>query len=187
MTTYRIDVNIVDDHTMLNEGLTEALNHNAKIHVSRSFSTLAECRDALKVRQPDVLLLDISMPDGDGDSRRVQHHSSHPRGGCQRLCAEERAPRRTGRGYLQRLEGAEIYQSASRRHPARRQRQVYSAHQRGAEHSAPHLRRTDQSADSAAAQPQRRDHQMVSQAPTCQIRRQEHRQSGDAGHEREYN
>ena len=66
MTTYRIDVNIVDDHTMLNEGLTEALNHNAKIHVSRSFSTLAECRDALRVRQPDVLLLDISMPDGDG-------------------------------------------------------------------------------------------------------------------------
>ena len=68
MTKYRIDVYIADDHAMLNEGLTEALNRTDTIHVSRSFTTLAECRAALKVRQPDVLLLDISMPDGDGTS-----------------------------------------------------------------------------------------------------------------------
>ena len=66
MTKYRIDVNIVDDHTMLNEGLTEALNRSAMIHVSRCFTTLAECRAALELRTPDVLLLDISMPDGSG-------------------------------------------------------------------------------------------------------------------------
>lgn len=68
MTKYRIDVYIADDHAMLNEGLTESLNRTDTIHVSRSFTTLAECRAALKVRQPDVLLLDISMPDGDGTS-----------------------------------------------------------------------------------------------------------------------
>lgn len=66
MMKYRIDVNIVDDHAMLAEGLTEALNRSANIHVSRSFTTLAECRAALKERRPDILLLDISMPDGDG-------------------------------------------------------------------------------------------------------------------------
>lgn len=66
MTKYRIDIYIVDDHTMLTEGLAMALNHSEKIHVSRCFATLAECRSALKARQPDVLLLDISMPDGDG-------------------------------------------------------------------------------------------------------------------------
>lgn len=66
MMKYRIDVNIVDDHAMLAEGLTEALNRSATIHVSRSFTTLAECRAALKERRPDILLLDISMPDGDG-------------------------------------------------------------------------------------------------------------------------
>ena len=66
MMKYRIDVNIVDDHAMLAEGLTEALNRSATIHVSRSFTTLAECRVALKERRPDILLLDISMPDGDG-------------------------------------------------------------------------------------------------------------------------
>lgn len=66
MTKYRIDVYIVDDHTMFNEGLTEALNRSAMLHVSRCFTTLADCRAALEQRQPDVLLLDISMPDGDG-------------------------------------------------------------------------------------------------------------------------
>lgn len=66
MTKYRIDIYIVDDHTMLNEGLTEVLNQSDMMHVSRCFTTLAECKTSLKQRQPDVLLLDISMPDGDG-------------------------------------------------------------------------------------------------------------------------
>ncbi|MBO5626481.1 MAG: response regulator transcription factor [Prevotella sp.] len=66
MKNYRIDVYIVDDHTMLNEGLTDAVNRSKTIYVSRSFTTLAECRTALRERRPDVLLLDISMPDGDG-------------------------------------------------------------------------------------------------------------------------
>lgn len=65
MNKYQIDVYIADDHTMFNEGVTEAFNRSTVIHVSHSFTTLAECRATLKVRQPDVLLLDISMPDGD--------------------------------------------------------------------------------------------------------------------------
>ncbi len=66
MKKYRIDVNIVDDHTMLNEGLTKAINQSDTAHVSRSFTTLNMCRQALQERCPDVLLLDVSMPDGDG-------------------------------------------------------------------------------------------------------------------------
>lgn len=66
MTKYRIDIYIVDDHTMLNEGLTEVLNKSDMMHVSRCFTTLTECQTALRQRQPDILLLDISMPDGDG-------------------------------------------------------------------------------------------------------------------------
>jgi len=66
MKKYRIDVYIADDHAMLNEGLTEAINHSDSVHVSRSFTTLADCRTALLERRPDVLLLDISMTDGDG-------------------------------------------------------------------------------------------------------------------------
>lgn len=63
---YKIDVYIVDDHTMFNEGLKDAVNHSDTVHVSRCFTTLNDCRLAMAERCPDVLLLDISMPDGDG-------------------------------------------------------------------------------------------------------------------------
>lgn len=63
---YKIDVNIADDHTMLTEGLVEAINSYDKVHVSSTFATLEQCRRTLSVRMPDVLLLDISMPDGSG-------------------------------------------------------------------------------------------------------------------------
>ena len=66
MKKYKIDVYIVDDHTMLNEGLTDAINRSETVHVSHCFTTLADCRAALTERCPDVILLDISMPDGDG-------------------------------------------------------------------------------------------------------------------------
>ena len=63
---YKIDVYIVDDHTMFNEGLMDAVNHSDTVHVSRCFTTLNDCRLAMAERCPDVLLLDISMPDDDG-------------------------------------------------------------------------------------------------------------------------
>jgi len=66
MKKYRIDTYIVDDHVMFSEGLTETLNHSDAIHISHAFTTIADCRSALMERQPDVLLMDISMPDGDG-------------------------------------------------------------------------------------------------------------------------
>lgn len=68
MTTnkYRIDINIVDDHSMLTESLTEAINRSDTAHVSHIFSSLDSCRQAIVRRCPDILLLDISLPDGDG-------------------------------------------------------------------------------------------------------------------------
>lgn len=64
MKKYRIDVYIVDDHEMFNEGLAEAINRSEKAHVSRTFTTLEDCNKALQERRPDVLLLDISIPEG---------------------------------------------------------------------------------------------------------------------------
>jgi DNA-binding NarL/FixJ family response regulator len=66
MKKYLIDVYIADDHQMVCEGLSELINQSGKAHVSRTFNTLEACRLALEERRPDVLLLDLSMPDGDG-------------------------------------------------------------------------------------------------------------------------
>jgi len=65
MKKYKIDVYITDDHQLLNEGLTEVINRSSSVHVSKTFTTLSDCKAALADRRPDVLLLDISMPDGD--------------------------------------------------------------------------------------------------------------------------
>ena len=51
---------------MVCEGLSEIINQSGKAHVSRTFNTLEACRQTLAERRPDVLLIDLSMPDGDG-------------------------------------------------------------------------------------------------------------------------
>lgn len=66
MKSYLIDVYIADDHQMVCEGLSDLINNSGKAHVSRTFNTLEACRNAMQERRPDVLLLDLSMPDGDG-------------------------------------------------------------------------------------------------------------------------
>ena len=66
MKQYLIDVYIADDHQMVCEGLSEMINQSGKAHVSRTFNTLEACRQTLAERRPDVLLIDLSMPDGDG-------------------------------------------------------------------------------------------------------------------------
>jgi DNA-binding NarL/FixJ family response regulator len=78
MKNYLIDVYIADDHQMVCEGLSEMINQSGKAHVSRTFNTLETCRQALQERRPDVLLLDLSMPDGDGVAFCQQIVSDYP-------------------------------------------------------------------------------------------------------------
>jgi DNA-binding NarL/FixJ family response regulator len=76
---YRIDVNILDDHTMVCEGLTDAINRSDVAHVSRTFNTIESCRQAFRERRPDVLLLDISIPNGDGAAFCQEVIESYPK------------------------------------------------------------------------------------------------------------
>lgn len=78
MKNYLIDVYIADDHKMVCEGLSELINNSGKAHVSRTFNTLEACWQALEDRRPDVLLLDLSMPDGDGVAFCQQIISDYP-------------------------------------------------------------------------------------------------------------
>jgi DNA-binding NarL/FixJ family response regulator len=63
---------------MVCEGLSELINESGKAHVSRTFNTLETCRLALEERRPDVLLLDLSMPDGDGVAFCQQIVNAYP-------------------------------------------------------------------------------------------------------------
>jgi len=61
-----VTVHIVDDHRMLVEGLTLSINESKIARVIGVSHSLAECRKTLMNQQPDVLLLDLNLPDGNG-------------------------------------------------------------------------------------------------------------------------
>ncbi|MDR2914685.1 MAG: response regulator transcription factor [Tannerella sp.] len=61
-----ITVHITDDHKILTEGLSILINESGTALVNGISHSLAECRSAFSFNRPDVLLLDIQLPDGSG-------------------------------------------------------------------------------------------------------------------------
>ena len=61
-----IRVAIVDDHKVLLEGLEHIINDSGMAQVVDRAYSVAECRKMLERCQPDVLMLDVSLPDGNG-------------------------------------------------------------------------------------------------------------------------
>jgi DNA-binding NarL/FixJ family response regulator len=61
-----IKVIIVDDHKVLADGLRRLVEESGDITVSRMAYNAKECRYYLQFGLPDVLMLDISLPDGNG-------------------------------------------------------------------------------------------------------------------------
>ncbi len=73
-----IQVHIADDHRMLVEGLQAAIEESGTAKVVDTSHTLDACRKTLLFRRPDVLLLDISMPDGNGIDFCKEMHEAYP-------------------------------------------------------------------------------------------------------------
>lgn len=61
-----IQVIIVDDHRILAEGLVKLINESNVAVVSDVCFDAKSCRNLLKINLPDILLLDINLPDADG-------------------------------------------------------------------------------------------------------------------------
>ncbi len=62
-----IKVAITDDHLMVLNGLKGMLDGQSGIEICDLYSTGEELLAGLIVRQPDVLLLDIQLPDKTGN------------------------------------------------------------------------------------------------------------------------
>ncbi|MDR1553215.1 MAG: response regulator transcription factor [Prevotellaceae bacterium] len=61
-----INVIIVDDHKMIAEGLEKLINESTIAQVIGKEHSIKGCLSLLEHQQPDVLLLDIGLPDGNG-------------------------------------------------------------------------------------------------------------------------
>lgn len=59
-------VMLVDDHALISEGIKQLLEFDGSIDVIEQASDGAECLEKLQHVQPDILLLDINMPNVNG-------------------------------------------------------------------------------------------------------------------------
>lgn len=62
----KINVMIAEDHSLIREGLKQLLEFDGTIKVVGEASNGVECLDRLDIYNPDVLLLDINMPEMNG-------------------------------------------------------------------------------------------------------------------------
>lgn len=61
-----IYISITDDHLMVIEGLKTMLKNVEDITINESYNTVKETILGIEQKLPDVLLLDINLPDGNG-------------------------------------------------------------------------------------------------------------------------
>lgn len=66
MTMRPTNLFIVDDHYMVIEGIRSLLANETDIHWLGHATNLVSCRAFLNSRQPDVILMDVNLPDGSG-------------------------------------------------------------------------------------------------------------------------
>ena len=57
---------LVDDHQLIREGLRRAFDRAGDIEVVGEAGSVAEAVEALERLNPDVLVTDVRLPDGDG-------------------------------------------------------------------------------------------------------------------------
>ena len=73
-----ISIGIIDDHWVLVDSLTLMLGQEPDLEFLGSADTLAKGRELLGRISPDVLLLDVSLPDGNGLDLVQEIHEFNP-------------------------------------------------------------------------------------------------------------
>ena len=75
----RLRVLLVDDHQLIREGLRRAFDRAGDLEVVGEASTAAAAVESLTALQPDVLVTDIRLPDGDGIALTASARAANPR------------------------------------------------------------------------------------------------------------
>jgi DNA-binding NarL/FixJ family response regulator len=102
---------IVDDHPMMREGLAQLIDHEADLVAESQADSAAQALQIMTNSVPDLLLLDISLPDKNGLELIKDIQTLHP--GLPILVVSmheeslyaERVLRAGGRGYIMKQEG----------------------------------------------------------------------------------
>jgi two-component system response regulator DevR len=78
---------LVDDHEIVRRGVAELLEREADLEVVGEAGTIAQALARIEATSPDVALLDMRLPDGDGIDLCRELRSRHPELACLILTA----------------------------------------------------------------------------------------------------
>jgi DNA-binding NarL/FixJ family response regulator len=73
-----VTVLIVEDHRLMVEGLASLLDESGGIKVVGTAGTVKEAVEATSVLQPEVVLMDFRLPDGNGAEATERIRAEHP-------------------------------------------------------------------------------------------------------------
>ncbi|MEP6622916.1 MAG: response regulator transcription factor [Acidimicrobiia bacterium] len=82
MTQKLTRVFLLDDHEIVRRGVRDLLESSGRIEVVGEAGTVAEALSRIPPTQPDVAVLDVRLPDGDGVSVCREIRSRHPEIQC---------------------------------------------------------------------------------------------------------
>src|SRR5260221_8810268 len=109
-TRKRTRILLVDDHPLVRERLTEVINREADLMVCAEAEDRSEAIETIKARQPQLVIVDLTLKNSDGDELIKDIHSRWP--GLLMLEVSmhdeslyaERALRAGARGYITKQE-----------------------------------------------------------------------------------
>jgi DNA-binding NarL/FixJ family response regulator len=111
---------IVDDHPMMREGLAQLINHEPDLTAEAQADSAAQALTIIADALPDLLLLDISLPDKSGIELIKDVQTLHPAlpilvvSMHDESLYAERVLRAGGRGYIMKQEGGKKLMQAIR-------------------------------------------------------------------------
>ena len=73
-----ISVLLVDDHELIRQGLRRAFERDGDFEVAGEAASLADARRLLSLLTPDVVILDVRLPDGNGLEACRKVRAEHP-------------------------------------------------------------------------------------------------------------
>lgn len=83
----RVKIFLLDDHELLRRGTREALDWEPDLEVVGEASTARDALPRIAATSPDVAVLDVSLPDGNGVEVCREIRSRHPSVACLMLSA----------------------------------------------------------------------------------------------------
>ena len=111
---------IVDDHPMMRQGLAQLIEHEADLCVCGQADRAGQALETIAATQPDLVLVDISLPDRSGLELIKDVHALRPNlpllvvSMHDEALYAERVLRAGGRGYVMKQEGGKILMQAIR-------------------------------------------------------------------------